>query len=111
MTTTNAPAEATTAAELDATTRVFSVSILISAIRCTLTYVVFPWLLPIAGVAGGIGPVLGLVIGAVALVSNVLSIRRFWATNHRWKWPVTALNAGVFVLVSILVIQDIAALF
>ena len=33
--------------EVDPATRLFSRSILISAIRCTLTYVVFPWILPI----------------------------------------------------------------
>lgn len=93
-----------------AATRAFSASMLISATRCLLTYVVFPWVLPAVGVAGGVGPGIGLVVGAVALVSNVLSIRRFWAADHRWKWPITALNVGVIVLVTILVVGDLAAL-
>lgn len=97
-------------ASADAATRAFSTSILISGIRCTLAYVVFPWVLPALGVAGGIGPSLGLVIGAVALVSNVVSIRRFWLSRHRWRWLITGINVGVIVLVSILVIQDVAAL-
>jgi hypothetical protein len=94
----------------EAATRAFSTSILISAIRCTLAYVVFPWVLPAAGFAGGIGPALGLAIGAVALVCNAISIRRFWVSNHRWKWPITVLNVSVMVLVSILVVEDVAAL-
>jgi hypothetical protein len=94
----------------EAATRAFSTSILISAVRCTFAYVLFPWVLPAAGVAGGVGPVLGLVVGAVALIANAVSIRRFWVSNHRWKWPITVLNLSVIVLVSILVAKDIAAL-
>jgi hypothetical protein len=93
-----------------AATRAFSVSMLISATRCVLTYVVFPWVLPAAGVAGGVGPGVGLVVGVVALASNGLSIRRFWAADHRWKWPITAINVGVIALVSTFVVGDVAAL-
>ena len=91
-------------------TRVFSTSILISAIRCTLTYVVFPWILPAAGIAGGVGPVVGVVIGVVAIASNIASIRRFWVSRHRWRWPITVINSGVMVLLAILLWHDIADL-
>ena len=94
----------------DPATRAFSISIVISAVRCLLTYVIFPWVLPAAGQAGGVGPGIGLAVGIVAIVSNVLSIRRFWASDHRWKWPITVLNVGVIVLVSILVVDDISEL-
>jgi hypothetical protein len=93
-----------------AATRVFSTSILISAVRCLLTYVLFPWVLPAAGEAGGIGPGLGLVVGLVAIFFNVASIRRFWISRHRWRWVITALNSGVIVLVTILVLNDISDL-
>lgn len=94
-------------ADTDSANRAFSTSILISAIRCTLTYVVFPWVLPAAGRAGGVGPGLGLVIGVVAIGFNVASIRRFWASDHKWKVHVTLLNAGVIVLLSVLVVLDL----
>lgn len=95
----------------DTTSRLFSTTILISAVRCTLAYVVFPWLLPLLGVTKDMGPGLGLVIGSVAIVFNVLSIRRFHSSGHRWKWPVTALNITVIVLLSILAVQDLLELF
>ena len=91
----------------DAATRVFSISILISATRCVLTYVVFPWLLPLAGLRGGVGPVLGLVIAVVAIGFNIASIRRFHRAGHRYRWPITALNAGVIVALLYAVVQDI----
>lgn len=85
-------------------------SIVISAIRCLLTYVLFPWVLPAVGVANGVGPGIGLVVGVVALVSNVASIRRFWVSRHRWRWPITVINSGVIVLVTILVFNDLSDL-
>ena len=93
-----------------AATRAFSTSMLISATRCLLTYVIFPFVLPAVGASGAVGPGIGLVVGAVALVSNVVSIRRFRRADHRWKWPITVLNLSVIVLVSVLVARDVADL-
>ncbi len=99
-----------TVAEVDPAARVFSVSIFISAVRCLLTYVIFPWVLPALGVAGGVGPGIGLTVGLVAIASNVASIRRFWVSRHRWRWPITVINSGVIVLVTILVLNDLSDL-
>lgn len=89
------------------TERVFSLSVVVSGIRCFLAYVLFPWLLPAAGIASGVGSGLGLTIGAVAIVFNVLSIRRFQRTGHRWRWLITALNSGIIVLLTVLMVIDL----
>lgn len=94
----------------DEPTRVFSTSILISAVRCVLAYVVFPWVLPAAGVAGDIGPGIGIVVGLVAIACNVLSIRRFWRADHRWKRPITVLNTTVIGMLLVLLTIDVADL-
>jgi len=88
----------------------FQKSMLISATRCTLTYVVFPFVLPAAGLATGVGPVVGLVIGVVAIVCDVFTIRRFFAVDHRWRWHFTAIAVSVIGLLSVLLTQDIAHL-
>jgi len=90
--------------------RIFSASILISALRCLLSYVVFPILMPLTGFASGVGPAVGLPIGIVALVFDVRGIRRFWLANHRLRWQITALYIAVIVLVMTLVIGDIVHL-
>ena len=97
--------------ELESASKTFSTSMVISGIRCTLTYVVFPWLLPLVGVAGGITAGLGLPIGLVAIFFNVLSIRRFWKSDHNLKWVVATVNVGVIILLTILVAMDISELF
>jgi hypothetical protein len=88
----------------------FSTSIFISAVRCLLSYVIFPIFAPAISAATGTGPAIGLVVGVVALVFDVLSIRRFWAAGHKWRWIMTAIYAVVIVLVSVLLVRDLATL-
>ena len=107
--TTDAPAPGA-GSEIDSETRMFSVSILVSAVRCTLTYVVFPFVLPIVKLSDGIGPAIGLAVGVVAIAANIWSIRRFWAADHRFKWPVSVVSGGVLVLLAVLVAVDVADL-
>lgn len=99
-----------TAVSEETANRAFSTSVLVSAVRCTLTYVLFPWVLPAAGVAGGVGPGIGLAVGVIAIGFNVASIRRFHASDHRWKWQITVLNSLVIVLLTVLAGIDIADL-
>jgi len=108
---TTAPVDAVAADQEEQANRAFSLSMLISAVRCTLTYVVFPWVFPALHAGSGrIGPAIGLVVGATALASNVFSIRRFHRSGHRYRWPVTAINVAIIGLVSVLVARDIADL-
>jgi hypothetical protein len=90
--------------------RAFSTSVLVSAVRCLLTYVVLPFLAPALGIAAGVGPALGVPIGLVAIASNVMTIRRFWAADHRWRWGYTAIALGVIVLLLVLMVSDLATL-
>lgn len=91
--------------------RVFSLSMVVSGVRCVLAYVIFPWVLPAAGIASGVGSGLGLAIGGVAIVFNAMSIRRFQRADHRYKWLITVLNGGVIVLLAILMVIDLSDLF
>ena len=91
-------------------TRTFSQSVVISGIRCVLAYVIFPWVLPALGIASGVGPWIGLVVGTVAIGFNIASIRRFWAADHRWKWPITVINLSVIGLLLALLVIDLSSL-
>ncbi len=98
---------AATESDLDeASARSLRFSILISAIRCTLAYVVLPFIAPIIGLAPGVGPAVGIPIALIALWANIASIKRHWFSDHRWKWPVSVLNAGIIVLLVILLTLD-----
>ena len=85
----------------------FQRSMLISATRCTLTYIVFPFVLPAFGIATSVGPALGLTIGVLALVCDVFSIRRFFAADHRWRWHFTVVALCVIALLTVLLVEDV----
>lgn len=89
------------------THRIFGTSIFLSALRCLLSYVVFPVVLPAIGVASSVGPYVGIPIGVLALTFDYLGARRFWLANHHQRWAFTALYAVVGVLVFSLLITDI----
>lgn len=90
--------------------RAFSRSMLVSAARCLLTYIVLPFVAPLLGAAKGVGPLVGIPLGVVAIVFNIKSIRRFWAANHKWRWGYTVIGASVIGLLLWLIAGDVAEL-
>jgi hypothetical protein len=90
--------------------RLFSTSMLVSAVRCLLTYIVLPVLSPVIGASTGVGPAIGIPLAVVALVFDVLGIRRFFAANHRLRWPITGVYLAVICLVLALLGENIATL-
>ncbi len=92
------------------THRIFSASIFLSALRCLLSYIVLPVVLPAIGLAKGVGPLIGVPIGLLALTFDYLGIRRFWLADHRQRWAFTAIYAVVGTMVLALVIVDLVDL-
>ena len=90
--------------------RSFQTSMLISATRCTLTYVVFPILIPLIGIAKGVEAPLGIAIGTFAIVCDVFTIRRFFAADHKYRWWFSAIALSIITLLFVLLAEDIVAL-
>ncbi len=88
----------------------FGKSLLLSTVRCLLTYVLLPLLKPVVDLSGGVGPALGLLIGAVSGLAIVVSMRRFWAADHRMRWGYTAIGGAILVLLVVQAVGDVAAL-
>ena len=88
----------------------FSRSILVSATRCIITYLLIPFLGPILGLATGVGPVVGIPIGALAITFNIKSMRRFWRADHRFRWHYTAIGGTVIGMLVVLIALDLAEL-
>jgi hypothetical protein len=86
----------------------FQRSMFISAVRCTLTYVIFPFVAPAIGFATGVGPVVGLIIGSIAIVCDVFTVRRFFAADHKWRWHFSAIAVSIICLLMVLLVQDVS---
>lgn len=91
-------------------TRGFNLSVLVSGVRCTLSYVVLPFLVPVLGFAPGVGPALGLLIGSVAIAANAWSFRRFWRSDHPWRRPALVVHALIIVFLAVLISIDLGSL-
>ncbi len=85
-------------------------SLVISATRCLLTYIVLPFVAPAVGAATGVTPVVGLVVGVVAIIANVASVRRFWRAEHRYRWHYTVLASVIVAALLWLAATDVAEL-
>ncbi len=99
-----------TTATADEARSAFQTSILISATRCVLMYVFFPFVLPLIGVAKGVGPVIGLIIGMLAIVSITFSIRRFWRANHSKRWHYTVFGTLIIGFLIVLAVTDFSTI-
>jgi hypothetical protein len=85
-------------------------SIAISATRCLLTYVLLPLLGPLVGLSGNVGPIVGLLIGAVSMVAIIAAARRFFAADHKWRWYYVGVGGAIFVLLIVQAAVDISDL-
>ena len=74
----------------------FQKSIIISAIRCTLTYVLIPFVVPVLGFAAAVDAPLGIALSLVAIVSVTYSLRKFFGSDHPRRWQYASL-AGVLL--------------
>ncbi len=86
----------------------FQKSMMISAVRCTLTYVIFPFILPGIGFLKGVGPAVGIIIGTFALVCDTFTIRRFFVADHKWRWQFSAIAFAVMCLLGVMLVQDVS---
>ncbi len=85
-------------------------SLLISATRCIITYVLLPILGPAVGLTGVAGPILGLLLSAVSIVAIVYAARRFFDGDHRMRWPYAFVGSGIIVLLLIQSAIDVVSL-
>lgn len=79
----------------------FRISVVISALRCIITYVAIPVLVPLLSLAGWVAAPVGIALCAIAAVNGAISVRRFWRADHRHRWTYTMFIGIVFVILTI----------
>lgn len=90
--------------------RAFRLSVLASGVRCLITYLAIPLLVPIVSLAGWLATPVNLALCGLAVVNGIVSARRFWASDHRHRWLYTAFIAVVFVVLAIALAADLGRL-
>lgn len=87
--------------------RTFRTSVVVSALRCIVTYVAVPTLVPLLSLSGRVAAPIGLALCAVAAVTGVISLRRFWRADHAHRWTYTAFITVVFVILTVATITEL----
>ncbi len=84
--------------------KAFSWAIATSGIRCLIVYIFLPFILPALGIATGVGPGLGALIGLIAIAANFASFRRFARSRHPLRRPAMTINVVIvgFLVVTLL---------
>lgn len=84
-------------------------SLLLSAVRCVLTYVVIPVLVPVVGWLAPLAAPLSLALTLVAGAMAITSLRRVWAADWEHRWAYTAFAAVVLLALAGLLVIDVLA--
>jgi hypothetical protein len=85
-------------------------AIVVSGIRCIITYLLIPVLAPFVGFLDTVGAPLTIALSVVAIVMGISGVRRFWLADHRARWPYTAFIGFVLVLLLVGIGADIATM-
>lgn len=85
-------------------------SLLLSAIRCLLTYVALPLLVPLVGSLAGLATPLSLLLSAGAVALAVNNLRRVWIADWSGRWGYTVFSLVVLGVLVGLMVYDVRAL-
>ncbi len=85
-------------------------SLVISAVRCLVTYALIPALTPLLGWLDVLGPSLSLALSSLAIVLAFNSLRRVWLADWSHRWPYTAFIVVVLVILAGVIAFDVDAL-
>lgn len=97
-----------TSTDLDRATKTLGSALVLSAIRCTLQYVVLPFVLPIFGLTGTFSTVISLAVAALAVVIILYNMIVLWPTS--WRWRYMGMGAVMLLILAVFLVDDLQAL-
>lgn len=74
------------------------------AVRCTLQYVVLPFLLPLLGLGGSLSVGIAASIDILALGLIIYNVINLWNTS--WRWRYLALSVVMIAILLLFLYQD-----
>ncbi len=83
-------------------------ALVISGVRCTITYLLVPVLAPVVGILDTINAPLSIALSIVAISMGISGVRRFWMADHRARWAYTGFIGLVLVLLFVGIAFDVA---
>jgi hypothetical protein len=84
--------------------RLMGGSLVFVAIRCTLQYILLPFVLPFFGLAGSWSVGIATAIDFLALGMIAYNVARLWNTS--WRWRYLALSVVMIAILLVFLYQD-----
>lgn len=85
-------------------------AIVVSGIRCTITYLLIPILAPFVGLLDTLGAPISIALSSFAMVMGIAGVRRFWIADHRARWSYTTFIGVVLVLLCVAIGSDVSTI-
>lgn len=82
--------------------------LLFVCVRCTIQYILLPFVLPLVGVRGNLATSLSLAIDVIALTVIVFNVYRLWNTS--WRYRYLALSVVMVGILLVFMYNDLQAL-
>lgn len=90
--------------------RAFNFSLIFTGVRCSLQYILLPFILPVVGLAADAALPILLGINIFAIISMLYSVRRFWQINYRHKWTYLIMALVILAALTAFIAMDIGDL-
>jgi hypothetical protein len=85
-------------------------AIVVSGIRCIITYLLIPILAPVVGISDAASAPVTIGLSVLAIVMGLSGVRRFWIADHRARWAYTIFIAVIVALLVVGIIIDLASI-
>jgi MFS-type transporter involved in bile tolerance (Atg22 family) len=85
-------------------------AIVISGVRCTITYLLIPILAPFVGLLATLGAPVSVALSLLAIVMGISGVRRFWIADHRSRWSYSTFIGVVVALLVVGIVVDLSAI-
>jgi hypothetical protein len=100
-------AQSSVATKTQSAEQAMGYALVLSAVRCTLQYAVFPFVLPVLGIAGDVPPQIFVVINVIAMAAIISSVLRMWRINYKYKWQYLVVGAAAMVIQVAFTLHDL----
>ena len=84
--------------------RIMGGSLVFVATRCTLQYVILPFVLPFVGLSSTFSILISAVLELIALAVIIYNIQRLWHTS--WRWRYVGLSVFTITIIAIFLYYD-----
>lgn len=84
-----------------------TIAIVVSGVRCTITYLLIPIVTPFVTLLDTFGAPISIALSSFAMVMGIRGVRRFWIADHRARWSYTTFIGAILVMLCVAVAFDL----